>query len=124
MTPKPPASKREVELLDEYRARLIADVVTGKLDARGAAAALPEVDPLDAEDDPGGPLDADAGADPRRAPRRFRGGCAMSARPTEYLTGLVRELVKRPANTAAFHGMVRSIPICFRALPTPSGSEF
>ena len=42
-------ANREVELLDEYRTRLIADVVTGKLDVREAAAALPEVDPLSAE---------------------------------------------------------------------------
>lgn len=33
--------QREVELLQEYRIRLIADVVTGKLDVRQAAAALP-----------------------------------------------------------------------------------
>jgi type I restriction enzyme S subunit len=32
----------EIELLREYRTRLIADVVTGKLDVRAAAAALPE----------------------------------------------------------------------------------
>lgn len=38
---------REIELLDEYRTRLIVDVVTGKLDVRAAAAALPETDPLD-----------------------------------------------------------------------------
>ena len=43
-------AKREIELLHEYRTRLIADVVTGKLDVREAAAALPEVDPLAAED--------------------------------------------------------------------------
>ena len=41
---------REIALLQEYRTRLIADVVTGKLDVREAAAELPEVDPL-AEDD-------------------------------------------------------------------------
>ena len=41
---------REIDLLHEYRTRLIADVVTGKLDVREAAAALPEVDPL-AKDD-------------------------------------------------------------------------
>jgi len=40
----------QIELSQEYRTRLIADVVTGKLDVREAAAALPEVDPL-AEDD-------------------------------------------------------------------------
>ena len=43
-------SKREIDLIQEYRTRLIADVVTGKLDVREAAAELPEVDPL-AEDD-------------------------------------------------------------------------
>jgi type I restriction enzyme S subunit len=42
---------REIALLREYRTRLIADVVTGKLDVRAAAAKLPdEIDefkPLD-----------------------------------------------------------------------------
>jgi len=33
---------REIVLLGEYRTRLIADVVTGKLDVREAAAQLPE----------------------------------------------------------------------------------
>ena len=37
---------REIDLLHEYRTRLIADVVTGKLDVREAAAGLPEVDPI------------------------------------------------------------------------------
>ena len=36
----------------EYGARLIADVVTGKLNVQEAAAGLPEVDPLGTEDDP------------------------------------------------------------------------
>ena len=34
-------ARREIELLKEYRTRLIADVVTGKLDVRKAAAQLP-----------------------------------------------------------------------------------
>ena len=34
--------KREIELLREYRTRLVADVVTGKLDVREPAARLPE----------------------------------------------------------------------------------
>ena len=34
--------EREIELLREYRTRLVADVVTGKLDVREAAALLPE----------------------------------------------------------------------------------
>jgi type I restriction enzyme S subunit len=34
--------QREIEFLHEYRARLVADVVTGKLDVREAAARLPD----------------------------------------------------------------------------------
>ena len=44
-------ARREIDLLREYRTRLIADVVTGKLDVREAAARLPdeveEPEPLD-----------------------------------------------------------------------------
>ncbi len=36
------ATQRQIELLKEYRTRLIADVVTGKLDVREAAFKLPE----------------------------------------------------------------------------------
>ena len=50
----------QIDLLHEFRTRLIADVVTGKLDVRKAAAALPEIDPLAAEDTPDGTLDTDA----------------------------------------------------------------
>ena len=39
--------EREIILLREYRTRLVADVVTGKLDVRAAAAALPDEAPLD-----------------------------------------------------------------------------
>ena len=39
-------TRHEIEILAEYRTRVIADVVTGKLDVREAASALPEVDPL------------------------------------------------------------------------------
>ena len=53
------ATKQEISLLREYRTRLIADVVTGKLDVREAAAALPEVDPLDAEDESDDSIDVD-----------------------------------------------------------------
>ena len=34
--------EREIDLLREYRTRLVADVVTGKLDVRAAAARLPD----------------------------------------------------------------------------------
>jgi type I restriction enzyme S subunit len=48
-------AEREIFLLREYLTRLIADVVTGKLDVREAAARLPEevpeVEPLDEIDD-------------------------------------------------------------------------
>ena len=43
--------EREVELLGEYRTRLVADVVTGKLDVREAAARLPDEAPLDTVED-------------------------------------------------------------------------
>ena len=63
------SAQREISLLREYRTRLIADVVTGKLDVREAAARLPdeadEPEPLDeadvmsdAEDDTGDDVDA------------------------------------------------------------------
>ena len=50
---------REIDLLCEYRTRLVADVVTGKLDVREAAARLPEdatagieAEPTDEAEDP------------------------------------------------------------------------
>ncbi|MCM8625127.1 restriction endonuclease subunit S [Accumulibacter sp.] len=67
---------REIDLLGEYRTRLIADVVTGKLDVREAAARLPheaedlkplddteaesETEEVDADDGDGEPEDAEA----------------------------------------------------------------
>jgi type I restriction enzyme S subunit len=46
--------EREISLLREYRTRLIADVVTGKLDVRAAAATLSdELDEPETFDDPG-----------------------------------------------------------------------
>jgi type I restriction enzyme, S subunit len=46
------AVEREVALLRQFRTRLVADVVTGKLDARAAAAALPEETASEPIDDP------------------------------------------------------------------------
>ena len=44
--------EREIELLREYRTRLVADLVTGKLDVREAATHLPkEAAPDTVEDD-------------------------------------------------------------------------
>jgi len=55
-------AQREIELLNEYRTRLIADVVTGTLDVRDASAALPAVDPLDTEDNVDDTLEQDGEA--------------------------------------------------------------
>jgi type I restriction enzyme S subunit len=43
-------AEREIELLREYRRRLVADVVTGKLDVRAATAQLaaPKIEPTEA----------------------------------------------------------------------------
>jgi type I restriction enzyme S subunit len=54
--------EREIELLREYRTRLVADVVTGKLDVREAAARLSDEAPLEAVGD-----DADLGEDTEAA---------------------------------------------------------
>ena len=54
-------ASREIALLQEYRTCLIADVVTGKLDVREAAARLPDVDPL-AEEHIGDPVHAEVGS--------------------------------------------------------------
>ena len=54
--------EREIELLREYRTRLVADVVTGKLDVREAAARLPDEAPPDTVED-----DADLSHDPEAA---------------------------------------------------------
>ena len=48
-------AQAEISLLREYRTRLVADVVTGKLDVREAAASLP-----DDSDEPGVLNDANA----------------------------------------------------------------
>ena len=42
--------EREIELLREYRTRLIADVVTGKLDIREATARLPDEAPVETQE--------------------------------------------------------------------------
>ena len=44
-------AQRQIELLHEYRARLVADVVTGKLDVRHASTSLPATGPLTMEAD-------------------------------------------------------------------------
>lgn len=51
-------TRSQIDLFHEYRTRLIADVVTGKLDVREAAVALPEVDSLEAEDESDDAIDS------------------------------------------------------------------
>src|SRR5690606_22501552 len=48
---------REIEVLNEYRTRLVADVVTGKFDVREAVDALPQIDQLDCNGEYGEFLD-------------------------------------------------------------------
>ena len=55
-------SRRQIGSLHEYRARLIADVVTGKLDVREIAAGLPDLDLLAAEQDPDDDLNQHPGS--------------------------------------------------------------
>ena len=43
-------ARGQIACVREYRARLIADVVTGKLDVREVAANLPDVDPLEGDE--------------------------------------------------------------------------
>lgn len=54
-------TQREISLIEEYRTRLISDVVTGKLDVREAAAGLPEEvegeEPEEIETDEGGEVE-------------------------------------------------------------------
>ena len=54
------SARREISFLREYRTRLIADVVTGKLDVREAAATLPnEFDELESLDESAVFIDGD-----------------------------------------------------------------
>jgi len=53
--------EREIDLLREYRTRLVADVVTGKLDVREAAAQLPEEAAPDTSTELAGEMLDDAG---------------------------------------------------------------
>lgn len=56
-------AREQISLLQEYRTRLIADVVTGKLDVREAAARLPEEAEESEPEDEDEALDEDAGLD-------------------------------------------------------------
>ena len=49
--------EREIELIHEYRTRLVADVVTGQLDVREAALHLPADAPPDLDVEPGDEVD-------------------------------------------------------------------
>jgi type I restriction enzyme S subunit len=69
-------AQREIGFIREYRTRLIADVVTGKLDVRAAAANLPnEADEPESE--------ADVDALPEGAEDTVEGGVAAAGEETE-----------------------------------------
>ena len=66
---------REIALVREYGARLVADVVTGKVDVREAAAQLPDGDPVEIDDALEDTLSTDDRADldiPRIQPNGLR----------------------------------------------------
>ena len=73
-TPRSP--HRQIELLQEYRTRLIADVVTGKLDVREAAAQLPDESDDQDQLQEGGPL-GDGMYEDLHAPGEFAEELAM-----------------------------------------------
>ena len=56
-------SRRQIESLREYRTRLIADVVTGKIDVRVEARGLSDVAPLAAKDDSDDGFDQEGGSE-------------------------------------------------------------
>ncbi len=60
-------ARREIDLLREYRTRLIADVVTGKVDVRELAAGLPEVEETETQDDVPAEVEAATDEDPELA---------------------------------------------------------
>ena len=74
-------ARRQIELLQEYRTRLIADVVTGKLDVREAAALLPDEADDEKSMDEGGPL-ADSVAEDLYDPDESAEGLAMESEVT------------------------------------------
>ena len=74
-------ARRQIELLQEYRTRLIADVVTGKLDVRKAAALLPDEADDEEPMDEGGRL-ADSVAEDLHDPDEWAEGLAMESEVT------------------------------------------
>lgn len=72
---------RQIDLVREYRTRLIADVVTGKLDVRGVA--LPEVPGEEADFDAGEDLSEDPDGDPTEDDvKMIRWGALQKVHPT------------------------------------------
>ena len=74
-------TQRQIELMQEYRTRLIADVVTGKLDVREAAARLPDESDDQDQLQEGGPL-ADGMDEDLNAPGEFAEELAMPSNIT------------------------------------------
>ena len=83
--------RRQIGSLSEYRARLIADVVTGKLDVREIVSGLPNPDSLAAERDQGDDfnrrLDSEVSGDSEK------GGPAPEAVDAEWSEAAVKDLM-------------------------------
>ncbi len=112
----------EIALLREYRTRLIADVVTGKLDVREAAARLPdkaeEPEPRDETD----ALIGRRGRTQRRPRRRHGGGHGVTTDTSER--GLERlictDLTGSPCDAALEQGSLEgeaATPSCVKTQP-------
>ena len=74
-------ARRQIELVQEYRTKLISDVVTGKLDVREAATSLPDEADDEEPMDEGGPL-ADSVAEDLYDPDESVEGLAMASEVT------------------------------------------
>ena len=74
-------ARRQIQLVQEYRTKLIADVVTGKLDVRVAPAQLPDEADDEEPMDEGGPL-ADSVAEDLHDPDEWAEELAMESEVT------------------------------------------
>ena len=129
-------AKREIDLLREYGTRLIADVVTGKLDVREPAALLREEaekpEPIDEEEAPG--EDDEVGRWPRcrGCLRGSRGVTVVSRMPAgrASLLGLMNRYLPALMDTSVLllevHKLVCFLraagePLCLRCVKAPFG---
>ena len=75
--------RRQIDVLNEYRTRLMADVVTGKLDVREAAAEMSEMDSLAKDDLDGAIHGGENSSLDERDPDEFAGEYTIGEELTE-----------------------------------------